>query len=176
MAMYRRLNLSEQTSIASFVHTLAKMAKGNRDPIVRKLARATIIATLWRWTADAINVKSNCLVQDKYKYDPSVHHITEKAAKQLQNSKGSSKDLRHEHAVPRKYLAKRIIEKELAKDEIVKLLRKYCCAVITTKKEATMLIPKDSMPEEWDWENGHRHARYRIPINKIPLIAPKHKS
>jgi acetyl-CoA acetyltransferase len=122
---------------------------------MRELARREVALTLWRWTADAVLSSSGAVKQDAYKYNTNVHTAT-KSAKAARAA--GSAGLRHEHAVPRVVLARRIVDDDLSTEAIFELLDKFCVAVIVTAEEDRRLRPRNEMPPDWSW--GDRYARY----------------
>jgi hypothetical protein len=153
---YRPLNATERKYLCWFIRALVPIARDSHHPM-RDLARREISMTMWRWTADAYHIPTGKVKQDAFKYNPLVHAITKSAKTEF--LVGSPK-LRHEHAVPRMALTKRIVEHDLDEDGIYGLLERLCVAVIVTVREDRKLKPKDKMPSNWDWNEGHPYQRY----------------
>lgn len=153
---YRPLSTKEKLLLIHFLRSLVPVARDRTHPF-RRLARAQISTSLWRWTADAYCVRSNAIKQDARKYDDKRLPVTP-AARELRKTTVSG--LRHEHVVPRIMIADRIIENDLRVSDIYRLLSRYCHAVIVTRAEDTMLS-KRSMPAGWSWESGCPFGRYR---------------
>lgn len=165
MSKYRPLGEKEQRHLARFIRFLVPVARDGNHPLSH-MARRQIAVWLWRWTADAVD-DEGIVKQDTFKYNVDVHAATP-AAREAQRA--GSAGLRHEHAVPRMVLARRIIDENLEEDEILSFLRRYCVAVVVTKDEDSRLKPKNEMPRDWDWQTGHCYARYEF--SKIPILVP----
>src|SRR5580698_501835 len=145
MEKYRDLKSTERMYICLFICALVPVARDQRHPM-RKLARREIARSLWRWTADAVEIKSGAVKQDGFKYDCRVHPHT------IEASKAQRKERRHEHAVPRMLLADRIIDTNLNEEGVFKLLERFCRAVVVTKEQDSRLKPRHKMPEGWKWK------------------------
>ena len=158
MTKYRPLNNEEKKYICKFLSILIPVARDKSHPM-RDLAEIEIKETLWRWTADAVKISTGKVKKDSSKYDINLHVSTYNAI-QLKKRTRKNNGLRHEHAVPRNILAKRIIEKNLNVIDMLDFLNRYCIAVIVTKEEDDILEPKREMPPNWSWKDGDPFARY----------------
>jgi hypothetical protein len=127
---------------------------------MRNWALGQISGILWCWTAAGVDAKHGVLKSDALKYNVDLNRATLDAIRIRRT--GSIKDLRHEHVVPRNYIAKHIVDDDIANvAAIADLLTNFCIAVIVTKAEDRKLRPRDSMPESWEWKTGDVFARYR---------------
>jgi hypothetical protein len=125
---------------------------------MRDVARREISLAMWRWTADGVNIETGIVKRDALKYNVRVHPASREAISTQVS--GGGQELRHEHAVPRIFLAKRIIELDLDVAAIQSLLKRFCRAVIVTRSEDKDLKPRNRMPNDWKWEGGDPYARY----------------
>ena len=153
---HRSLNRRERLYLCVFIRSLVEVAKDHQHPM-RKLARAQISMTMWRWTADGACLKTNAVRPDALKYDVRQLLCTNAARNVAQTT---IKDLRHEHVVPRIMLAHRIIDEDMSLKVIYKFLSKFCKPVIVTKNEDAS-FSRSCMPAEWSWAEGCEYARYR---------------
>jgi hypothetical protein len=129
---------------------------------MHKWARGHIGGLLWCWTVGAIAKKSGRLIGTAVKYNVNVHAATPAAIKIIQSK--SNKGLRHEHAIPRSLIAKRIVDENMDEEAIVDFLRKFCRAVIIEKGEDDQLNEaklRKTMPVGWNWDPNDVYARYR---------------
>jgi len=156
---YQRLALEQQHKICEFIESLVKLANDEQHPLC-EFARTEIGLVLWRWTADAFHERERVVKRGVFKYDVNVHPATREAREKKKRT-DNNKGLRHEHVVPRGFIARRIIELRLDAAEIWPLLDRFCKAVIVTDNEDKLLKPKKEMPESWDWTSGDPYARYR---------------
>jgi hypothetical protein len=142
--------------VAEIISYFASIAYDTEHPL-RKLARHIIIRDLlWRWTADGVEQKTGVVCADVLKYCRRYHRTSKSAEK--------ARDLRHEHAVPRKLLADRMIEKKMNTEKIFRFLEAFCKVVIITKSEHDKL--GRCMPEGWNWRRGSVFARYEAGFGK----------
>lgn len=147
--------------LAERIHSLIPHAKNKNDPLF-KFARTEIMSLLWRFTADGM--KKGYLARDAIKYKCTHIPYTQKAKAVLNSNE--TKGLRHEHAVPRKFIAEEIIKRNESPVEICSFIDQYCKAVLVTKEEDSRLKPKSSMPDSWDW-NDDIYQRYNDANIKI---------
>ena len=153
------VSISEASGARKALHMRARsmlvpVARDQRHPM-RALARREIALAMWRWTADAFDTRENLVRQDAFKYNVKVHPAT-RAAREV--AELGSAGLRHEHAVPRQFLADRIIELDPDPQGILGLLEKWCKAVVVTEEEERRVLPKSGMPDGWSWETGSPYA------------------
>jgi hypothetical protein len=73
-------------------------------------------------------------------------------------------EFKHEHVIPRSYLANKLISKYpngVTKNQIQKDLNKFCIGCVITEDEDD--FPNDlrsNMPLDWDWNDGNIWKRY----------------
>lgn len=158
MKNYRPLNENEQICLCEFIRLFVPVARTAAHPMLRDLARRQIALTLWRWTADAVETGENVLRQNAYKYNVEYHPATSDAIKLI--AVGDTRNLRHEHVVPRMWLARRIVDGDFSVGQIHGLLTRCCRAVIVTTAEDRLLRPRNAMPDEWSLEVGNPYERY----------------
>ena len=156
MAKYSKLGKNEQKHLAQLAGCFVVIAGQPNHPM-REVARWAIREILWRWTADGVKTSGFVRV-DAIKYDAKVHPST--AAARRLFAKLGKKGLRHDHVVPRKMLADRMIEQNMDAQKILRFLRRFCHAAIVTTKEHDKLKPRDQMPLGWTWRDGDPFARY----------------
>ena len=129
----RPLNKLEQRYICQFIRILIPIARDDHHSM-RGIARWQIALAMWRWTADAVDIRSGKVRKDAFKYNVDFRRHTQGARDALAAST-SAKGLRHEHMVPRSILADEIMKRDMDENNIYHFLCKWCHAVIVTKKE-----------------------------------------
>ena len=95
MRDYRPLNQIERMYLCQFIRILVPVARASTHPM-RGLALNEISLTMWRWTSDAVEVRSGAVKQDAIKYNTKFLPATRKAM----TSDTRVTKLVHEHAVP----------------------------------------------------------------------------
>jgi hypothetical protein len=153
---YRPLNEKEQHYICQFIRILVPIARDDNHPM-RDIARWQIALTMWRWTADAVDTRSGSVKGDAFKYNVGFHSHTRKACEAARAGSGG---LRHEHVVPRAFLADEIIRHDMSAEDIHKFLHTWCRVVIVTKDEDDQIRPRARMPDGWGFITGDLYQRY----------------
>jgi hypothetical protein len=126
---------------------------------MRDVAKTAIASAMWGWTADGFDLRRNVVRHDLVKYNIELLPASADAVLSFERT-GGSKDLRHEHVVPRTWLANYIVQNDLSVDEICAYLSRCCRAVIVTKAEDSLLNPRNAMPLGWDHQTGNPFALY----------------
>ena len=158
---YRALNESEQMPLCQLIWPWAEAGRNIGSPY-HDMASQQIAELLWRWTVDGVDVETGSVERNVVKHDPDLLPITQAALDWInQNpSLSRSKHLTHEHTVPRKMLADQMIAQNMDINKMFELLRTFCKAVIITREEDALILPRRAMPAGWVWENGDPFARY----------------
>ena len=120
-----------------------------------KMKKDVVNSVLWKWT-ERFGKYEGC----RGSYAAHKHYRLH-----------GYKDLRHDHAIPRNVLAKMFLEKQppLSAAKALKLLRKFCDAVVITKKEDKSFGKiglRQKMPKGWNWTKNP-YARYKAVGIKV---------
>ncbi len=157
MGKYKPLDRKEKMLVAEIISYFVSIARDTKHPL-RKLARTIIMRDLlWRWTADGVERKTGAVKPDVLKYCRRSHRVSKRAEK--------ARDLRHEHAVPRKLLADRMIDTGMNTKQVFRFLEGFCKVVIITRSEHKTKL-RGGMPEGWNWRRGSAFARYEAAFGK----------
>jgi hypothetical protein len=131
---------------------------------MREVARWYVKEAMWRWTADGVEQQTGAVTINAVKYN-MVHLPNSAAAVARVGGTG----LRHEHAVPRRVLAHRIIEENMGLQDIHNFLGRFCRAAIVTRDEDQLLVPRREMPPGWNWEHPYqRYINANLHLNNLP--------
>lgn len=165
------LRQAHRQELAELIWGAVQVAK--RAPALTRVAISQIKHLSWRWTADGFSASRGEIVPDALKYDfDHQHHTARAMAEAGQHRSRRSKVLRHEHAVPRRVLAREAL-KCASPDEIEVLFAKHCVAVLVTLEEDGLLNQfRSEMPEGWA-RGGDSFARYSHERVNLPVRPPK---
>lgn len=158
---YKPLNKKHRAALLHLISVACKIFESDKS--MRSAAERIIKLACWRWTADAVDPMDDSVKRDAIKFDPQHLLYSKKAAAHF-SRQNPKKYLTHEHAVPLKCLAERILE--LGSEEaptIQKLMARYCRATLITREENGILNRsgyKQKMPDGWKWRDSP-FARYR---------------
>lgn len=158
---FRSLGTDERTFLCKHIASLVPIARKERHPM-HEIALYMMSMALWRWTADGVGPE-RVVKRDAMKYDTARLPITKAARSLLMKKRPGA---RHEHVVPRIYLARLIRDENMSAAQIERLLRRLCLATVITKEQDRGVKPRDSMPEGWNWRTGDPYARYPAPLRK----------
>jgi len=131
---------------------------------MRRLAASLIKVAAWRWTADAVDVATGIVIPDGVKYDIRyLPHTADAALVFAQYPNELSKRLTHEHTIPLRLLAEKVLSLETGDGELIGgMFKNYCRAAIVTREEDRHLNNaklRSAMPSEWCF-GGDLLARY----------------
>ena len=145
----------------------------NRTPSMRRLAVYLIKLASWRWTADAIDSATGIVVLDAIKYDfRYLPHSANAAAVFAQYPKELGKRLTHEHIIPIRLIAEKVLNCESDdRAAIREVFSIHCHAALITKEEDRKLNRaklRSAMPCDWS-SGGDMLARYSsVGIELLP--------
>jgi hypothetical protein len=140
---------------------------------MRRLAVNLIKLAAWRWTADAVDVKTGNVTPDAIKYDIRyLPHTGNAALVSAQFPAELSRRLTHEHTVPLRLLAEKVLGLEAGDREAIReTFATYCRAAIVTREEDRKLNGaklRSAMPSAWSFGEDIL-ARYRaVGIELLP--------
>jgi hypothetical protein len=121
---------------------------------MRRLAVYLIKVAAWRWTADAVNITTGIVIPDAVKYDIRyLPHTANAAIVSARYPKELSSRLTHEHTIPLRLLAEKVLSLETDNREVIReVFNTYCRAAIVTREEDRKLSSaklRSAMPLEW---------------------------
>lgn len=167
---YRPLGKEEQRFLCEYIAKLVPTARDQKGHPMSEVALYLMSMAMWRWTADGVGPGHKAKL-DALKYDytrlPSTRNARHLIGKGLPGA-------RHEHVVPRMYLARLIRDEAMSTNEIERLLRRVCRATIITKEQDASVRPRNSMPKGWCWKDGDIYARYPAKLRR-QLREPKQR-
>jgi hypothetical protein len=135
---------------------------------MREVARWHIKEAMWRWTADGVHLETGTVTINAIKYNVELLPHSHAAAAQAGGG-----GLRHEHAVPRGALARRIIEENMGLQDVHAFLGSFCRAAIVTREEDELLVPRREMPTGWSWQHPYqRYINANLHLENLPADVP----
>lgn len=146
------LNVEHTDELVSLVVHAYYLA--TRTPKMRRLAVSLIKVAAWRWTADAVDIATGIVVPDAIKYDIRyLPHTADAASVCAQYPKELARRLTHEHTIPLRLFAEKVLSLGTSdKEPIRELFNNYCRAAIVTREEDRKLDSaklRSAMPPEW---------------------------